>query len=123
MIDGLLLAAQVENVSTRRDGTLKLTLGCQELNQSRAGELISMQNKVCAVYVSVKESVPQNIIDMVDETSVDVPGKTKSQRQRAVLYRIWEVQKEGFKTFEGYYAAKMEEHISNLKQTLEALTT
>lgn len=123
MIDGVLLAAQVENVSTRRDGTLKLTLGCQELNQSRAGELISMQNKVCAVYISVKESVPQNIIDMVDETSVDMPGKTKSQRQRAVLFRIWELEKQGHKTFESFYSAKMEENIRALKDTLESLTT
>lgn len=123
MIDGLLLAAQVENVSTRRDGTLKLTLGCQELNQSRAGELIAMQNKVCAVYISQKETVSQQVIDMVDDTSVDMPGKTKSQRQRAVLYRIWELDKEGHKTFESYYAAKMEAHISELKQHLEQLTT
>lgn len=122
MIEGLLLAAQVENVSTRRDGTLKLVFGCQELNQSRAGELLSMQNRVCAVYISQKESVPQSVIDMVDQTSVDMPGKTKSQRQRAVLYRIWELQKDGHKTFESYYAFKMEEHISALKSVLEALT-
>lgn len=123
MIEGLLLAAQVENVSTRRDGTLKLTLGCQELSQARAGELIAMQNKVCAVYISQKETVSQKVIDMVDETSVDMPGKTKSQRVRAVLYRIWELQKEGHKTFESYYSAKMEEHINNLKGVLESLTT
>lgn len=123
MIDGLLLAAQVENVSTRRDGTLKLVFGCQELNQSRAGELLSMQNKVCAVYISQKESVPQSIVDMVDQTSVDMPGKTKSQRQRAVLYRIWELEKEGHKTFESYYAAKMEAHINELKEHLTQLTS
>lgn len=123
MIDGLLLAAQVENVSTRRDGTLKLVFGCQELSQSRAGELLSMQNKVCAVYISQKESVPQSVIDMVDQTSVDMPGKTKSQRQRSVLYRIWELQKEGHKTFESFYAFKMEEHITNLKSVLEQLSS
>lgn len=122
MIDGLLLAAQVENVSTRRDGTLKLVFGCQELSQSRAGELLSMQNKVCAVYISQKESIPQSVIDMVDQTSVDMPGKTKSQRQRSVLYRIWELQKEGHKTFESFYSFKMEEHINSLKSVLESLT-
>jgi hypothetical protein len=122
MIDGLLLAAQVEGVQTRRDGTLKITLGCQEMNQSKSGELITMQNKVCAVYISQKETVSQAVMDMVDQSDVDIPGKTKSQRQRAVLYRIWEVDREGHKTFESYYAAKMEAHISELKSHLETLT-
>lgn len=122
MMDGLLLAAQVEGVMTRRDGTLKITLGCQEMSQSKSGELLTMQNKVCAVYISQKETVSQQVLDMVDQSDVDVPGKTKSQRQRAVLYRIWELQKEGHKTFESFYAYKMEQHINDLKSVLEGLT-
>jgi hypothetical protein len=122
MNEGMLLAAIMENVSTRRDGTIKLTLGSQEVSQGKAGELFTMQNKILAVYLSIKETIPQAVLDHVDSVDVDIPGKTKSQRQRAVLYRIWELQKEGHKTFESYYAAKMEEHISNLKQVLESLT-
>jgi hypothetical protein len=122
MNEGLLLAAIVENVSTRRDGTLKITFGCQEMSSSKSGELVSMQNKVIAIYISPKETIPQSVLDTVDSVDIDMPGKTKSQRQRAVLYRIWELQKEGHKTFESYYAAKMEEHITNLKQVLESLT-
>jgi hypothetical protein len=122
MNEGMLLAAIMENVSTRRDGTIKLTLGSQEVSQGKAGELFTMQNKILAVYLSIKETIPQAVLDHVDSVDVDMPGKTKSQRQRAVLYRIWELQKEGHKTFESYYAAKMEEHITNLKQVLESLT-
>lgn len=123
MNEGLLLAAIVENVSTRRDGTLKITLGCNEMSSSKSGELVSMQNKVIAVYISPKETIPQSVLDMVDQADVDLPGKTKSQRQRAVLFRIWEMDKEGHKTFESYYSAKMEAHIIELKQHLEQLTT
>jgi hypothetical protein len=123
MNEGLLLAAIVENVSTRRDGTLKITLGCNEMSSSKSGELVSMQNKIIAVYISPKETIPQSVLDMVDQADVDLPGKTKSQRQRAVLFRIWEMDKEGHKTFESYYSAKMESHISELKQHLEQLTT
>lgn len=120
--EGMLLASIVENVSTRRDGTIKLTLGTQEISQGKAGELFTMQNKVVALYISPKDSIPQKVIDMVDQVDIDMPGKTKSQRQRAVLFRIWELEKDGHKTFESYYAAKMEEHISNLKGVLESLT-
>lgn len=123
MNEGLLLAAIVENVSTRRDGTLKITFGCNEMSSSKSGELVSMQNKVVALYISSKETIPQAVLDHVDSVDCDMPGKTKSQRVRAVLYRIWELQKEGHKTFESYYSAKMEEHINNLKGVLESLTT
>jgi hypothetical protein len=54
MNEGLLLAAIVENVSTRRDGTLKITFGCQEMSSGKSGELVSMQNKVVAIYISKK---------------------------------------------------------------------
>lgn len=123
MNDGMLLAATMENVTTRRDGTIKLTLGTQEVSQGKAGELFTMQNKLIALYLSVKETIPQGVLDMVDQADVDMPGKTKSQRQRAVLYRIWELDKEGHKTFESYYSAKMEAHINDLKGVLETLTT
>ena len=123
MNEGLLLAAIVENVSTRRDGTLKITFGCNEMSSAKSGELVSLQNKVVAIYISPKETIPQSVLDHVDSVDCDMPGKTKSQRQRAVLYRIWELDKEGHKTFESYYAAKMEAHISELKQHLEQLTT
>lgn len=121
--DGMLLASIVENVSTRRDGTIKLTLGTQEISQGKAGELFTMQNKIVALYISPKDSIPQKVMDMVDQADVDLPGKTKSQRQRAVLYRIWELEKEGHKTFESYYSAKMEAHISELKEHLSQLTS
>lgn len=123
MNEGLLLAAIVENVSTRKDGTLKIVFGCQEMGSSKSGELVSMQNKVVALYISQKETIPQSVLDTVDAVDVDMPGKTKSQRQRAVLYRIWELQKEGHKTFESYYSAKMESHITDLKGVLESLST
>lgn len=118
MIEGLMLAAQVEGVQTRRDGTLKITLGCQEMSQSKAGELLTMQNKVCAVYISQKETISQAVMDMVDQADVDIPGKTKSQRQRGILFRLWESNKQGHKTFESYYSFRMEDAISRLKAEL-----
>lgn len=123
MNDGLFLAAQVEGIQTRRDGTIKITLGCQEMNSSKSGELLTMQNKLCAVYISQKEVISQAVMDMVDQADIEMPGKTKSQRQRAVLYRIWELEKDGHKTFESFYAAKMEGHINELKQHLDSLVS
>jgi len=71
--------------------------------------------------LSAKEQISQQVMDMADSVDVDLPGKTKSQRVRAVLYRIWELEKDGHKTFESYYAFHMEKHISSLKEHLEQL--
>ena len=46
-------------------------------------------------------------------------GKSPSTRLRAVLYVLWEQEfKATFKTFETFYASKMEEMIEHFKEKL-----
>ena len=45
-------------------------------------------------------------------------GKPPSQRLRAVLYKLYEVDKEGYKAFNDYYIAKMEQLIDHYKNKL-----
>lgn len=114
-MNGILLAAIVENVTTRRDNTLKITIGCQEVSQGKAGELFALNGKLAAVYVSPKESIPQKDLDQVDSVDVDLPGKTQSQRMRSVLFILYEQSNEGYKDFQSYYRAKTEAIINELK--------
>jgi len=46
---GVLIQAQIENVSTRNDGTIKLTLGTQELNKETFGELFEISQLIIPV--------------------------------------------------------------------------
>lgn len=62
---GIILSAIIENVSTRADGTVKVVLGCQEMSASRAGELMTLNRKLAAVYLSPKESVNQKEVDQL----------------------------------------------------------
>ena len=55
-MNGTLVAAQVESVSTRRDRTLKVVFGLQEVSASKGAELLSLQDKVVALYISAKDS-------------------------------------------------------------------
>jgi hypothetical protein len=109
------LAVIVEGVRTRKDRTLAVTLGTQEVSPSQAGQLVEMTGKLCAVYLTEKESIPQEVIDAVDEADFDRPGKTQSQRIRGVLYKLFEQDAEGFKTFDEYYHNKTEKYIEHLK--------
>lgn len=115
---GILLASTIENISTRRDGTIKVTLGTQELTASRGGELMALNGKLAAVYISPKDTIPQKELDQVDAVDVDMPGKTQSQRLRSVLFILYEQANEGYKDFQGYYRAKTEAIIQELKNNI-----
>lgn len=49
---GILLPAYVENISTRKDKTVKITLSTQELTPEKAGDLFSILNKLVCSYFS-----------------------------------------------------------------------
>lgn len=122
-MNGLLLPGMVTSIRSLKDGSISLLIETQELTPSKAGEVFSLRGKLIAMYLSPKETIAQREIDQIDAVDVDLPGKTKSQRVRNVLYRIWELQPDGHKTFESYYNFQMEKHITDLKSVLETLTS
>jgi hypothetical protein len=48
----------------------------------------------------------------------ELKGKTPGQRLRAVMYRLWEQDAEGYKDSESYYIANMEQIITTYKGNL-----
>jgi hypothetical protein len=115
----ILIAATVESLTTRKDHTIKIVIGTQELAPDKGSEILSLMNKLCAVYISEKETVPQNIIDQVDELDIDLPGKTQSQRLRSVLYVLFSQDTEGYKTFDEFYHFKTDKIIDHLKTKIK----
>lgn len=117
-MNGILLSAIIENIATRADGTVKVVLGCQEMSAARAGELMTLNRKLAAVYLSPKETVNQKEIDQVDAVDPVMPAKTCSQRMRNVLFILWQQSPEGFKDFDSFYKYKMEGYINAIKENL-----
>lgn len=118
-MDGLMIAAQIERVSTRKDRTVSVTIGSQELSPSKAGELLAMANKLVCVYISPKETLTQKELDQVDQLNPEFPGKSQSQRIRAVLFVLWEKKSEGFKDFDSFYRFHTEAIIDNFKSKID----
>jgi hypothetical protein len=119
-MNGILLPSIVENISTRRDGSIKVTLGTQELSQGKAGELFILQGKLAAVYISAKDTITQAELNQVDNLDPEIDAKTPGQRLRSVLYILWSTtDEEGHKTFDTYYKAKMETIISHMKSKIK----
>lgn len=114
---GILLAAQIENVTSRKDRTIKVTIGTQELSPAKAGELFSLLNHIASVYICSSE-IDQTEIDLVDKVDPEFKGKTQSQRLRNVLFILWEQDKEGFKDFDSFYRYKMDQIIDTYKSNI-----
>lgn len=115
---GLLLSVIVEGHRSRKDHTVAVTLGTQELSQGQAGELFQFMGKLCAIYISPKEEINQAEIDQVDKLNPELGGKTQSQRIRNVLYRLFEQDHQGFKEFDTFYRAKTEAAIEHWKSKI-----
>jgi len=113
------LAVIVEGIRTRKDRTLAVTLGTQELSPAQSGDLVQMVGKLAACYLTEKETVPQDVIDRVDKADIDLPGKSQSQRIRSVLFILFKQDDEGFQTFDAYYHAKTEKIIDHLKAKIK----
>lgn len=115
---GILLSTQIENISTRRDRTLKIVIGTQELNPSDGGQLLAMHNSIAVVYICPKE-IDQRVLDQVDKIDPEFGGKTQSKRIRDVLFVAWSQESKGFKTFDQYYKHRTEQFIEMVKNELE----
>lgn len=118
-MNGILIAAQIERIATRKDRTVAITVGTQELAPDKAGQLFHLQDRVVCVYISEKETIPQSEIDKVDALNPEFGQKTQSQRMRNVLYKLFEKNSEGFKDFDSFYHHHSEVIIEHLKKKID----
>jgi len=116
---GILTQAQIESISTRKDRTIKIVLGTQELSGVKAAELLSLSNNLANVYISPNQ-ITSEITKEIDKASLnDLDNiKSPSQRLRSVLYLNYKQNSENFDTFDLYYLSKMEKLINHFKDKL-----
>jgi|TARA_R110002110_G_scaffold168309_1_gene369759 hypothetical protein len=115
----IILDAQVEAIATRKDKTVKITLGTQEMRD--VGELFQLQNQLVSIGIATN-TLTDDQVALLRESKFDLEviptGKSSSQRLRGVLFRVWENDNGGFDQFENYYTHKIETIISHFKNQL-----
>lgn len=116
---GQLIAAIVENITTRKDRSLKVVIGTQEVSPAEAGQLFQYMHQLVTVYVC-PAAIDNRELEQIDRLEPELNNKTQSQRIRAVLYLLHQQANEGFKTFDEYYKAKTEMYIEHLKSKLQS---
>ncbi len=114
----IVLPAQIESIASRKDKTIRLTLGTQELNPNTAAQIFSMDQQFC--YFAIKtESFLQNELDSINDLKADINAKTPSQRLRNILYRLYEQDNQGFKDFTTFYISIMEKICEHYKNKID----
>lgn len=109
-------ASSIENITTRKDGTLKLTVGTQELTSEQMAEVMKLHNKLGWFLFS------ENDIDKSDIPKENAPefsgDKSPSQRLRSILYVYWDKCTDKTLTFNQYYDKFVQKKINEIKDKL-----
>jgi len=117
----IILNAQVETIQSRKDNTLKVVLGTQELTEG--GKLFPLQNRLCTVGISPNEALTKENIELLESSKLgidDIPGtKSQSQRLRNVLFVYWQQADGGYSDFNLFYQNRMDKIIESIKAKLE----
>lgn len=116
----MITTAQLEKIETRADHSIKLIFGTQELTSQDMVDLFQFNNSLVKLYISDK-GISSDVVDELDSTVLDISPtvKSPSQRLRGVLYRLYEVDNEGYQDFNLFYLNKMERIIDWIKQKLD----
>lgn len=115
----LIMEAIVESIASRQDRTIKVTIGTQEVDSDIAAKLFHFRGNYIKLLISDSNISPMEEA-LIDETKIKDGRKvkTKSQRLRAVLYRLWE-QNGSNGEFDLFYDNYMEGLIENIKSQLD----
>jgi len=115
----LILDGVLENLSTRQDGSVKVSFATQELAPEQGASLFQLRGKYCKALFSDSNITELESVLVDAEKITGTKKKSQSQRLRAVLYRNHE--QSGFDIdFENYYHTEMERIIEHYRNKLDS---
>jgi hypothetical protein len=115
-----LISGGIEKVESRRDNTIKIVFGTQEItDQDKLGHIMSLCNKYGYVAFSEAEIEVEDL-EIPDEKIEIETDKPMHVRKRNVMFRYWEqlINKTQFPSFDLWYKFQMEKEIESYKEKL-----
>lgn len=111
--------AIIENITSRKDRTWKVTISTNELSPDNILKLGQSLNNFG--YLAFKEDAfKTSEINAIDNLKADYEdkGKSPSQRFRGVLWHYWKQNNNGYEDFEKFYEFEYEKIINHFKNKL-----
>lgn len=118
----ILLAAQLDGYTPRKDRTVSVRFVTQELTPEKVMKIHEELDQYGVLYFRAgDEPMTDEEVDVLDSVDVDVydKPKTQSQRIRNVLYKMFERNNEGFEDFKKFYQYYTEKIIDHFKQRID----
>lgn len=112
----LQFASQIDSVNAKKDKTLSIKIGTQELSADDASYLLSMMGNIVWVGIAETEIQSLEVPDVIPEFEGE---KSPSQKLKAVIYKIWELKTDKKEPFPRYYENYMFKLVENLKAKLD----
>ncbi len=110
------LQATIETIKTLGDRTVELKVSTQEVSSDQALSLFEMRNKLGWLFFQ-EAPITQIYTSQLPKLTTIKGTKTKSQVLRAVIFRLWEQNPQGYSS-EEHYEDYMEKLINLLKEKL-----
>ena len=113
------LAVILESYAPRADKSFKIIFGTREASPEDAAYLQQHLHK--EMIIAIKEDPFQKPeLEDLDKLAVEYTDteKSPSKRLKSVLYRLWEMDNEGYTDSTDYYIAKMSKLIDHFKSKL-----
>lgn len=117
----ILLPAQLDGYSNRKDKTVALRFITQEQTSEQVAHIHSQIDGFGYLFFKVESEITaaeRAELDALQTDLYDNP-KTQSQRLRNVLFRLHEQDDEGVKDFAEFYKKKTDQIIQHFKDKLE----
>ncbi|HQW07491.1 MAG TPA: hypothetical protein PLN12_16535 [Flavobacteriales bacterium] len=117
----ILLPAQLDGYSNRKDKTVALRFITQEQTSEQVAHIHSQIDGFGYLFFKVESEITaaeRAELDALQTDLYDNP-KTQSQRLRNVLFRLHEQDDEGVKGFAEFYKKKTDQIIQHFKDKLE----
>lgn len=114
----IILKAEVEAIASRKDKTLKLTFGTQEIKEG--AELFNLQNKMVSLGINVLDITDEDIELLASNKFgvEDLPNrKSQSKKMRDIIYLLG--RQSGAKNDEQFYQETTDKINNYLKSKLE----
>lgn len=118
----LTIPCAIESVATRKDKTIRVVIGTQELSPAQMTELMSQWIGGIGVMAFKGEQFNYNdeeILNSLKINAAELGGKTPSQRLRSSLFILFEHNNEGHQDFNSYYQSMMERFIDMVKKRID----
>ncbi len=112
-------ASQIESISTRRDKTIKIVVGTQELEASAMATLFGLQDKIGWFLFSENEIEKA---DIPEEPSPEFKtDKSPSKQLRDILWHYWDKNTSHKPDFETFYRLWIQKKIKEIQDTLPTI--